>query len=63
MVNAVRKGGIVAFSINEKLLDPKTDKGTGYSNTIQKLIDTGVWKPLNEFDFDEEQAAVPNFAQ
>jgi len=34
MVNALKKGGIVAFSIKEKLLNPKTDKGTGYSTAI-----------------------------
>ena len=49
MVNAVKKGGIVAFSIKDSLLNQKTDKGTGYSTAIQKLIDTGIWKPLNEY--------------
>lgn len=34
MVKALKKGGIAVFSINEKLLDPETDRGTGYSKVI-----------------------------
>ena len=47
MVKALRPGGVAAFSINEKLLDPQTDKGTGYSQAIEKLTNEGVWAPLN----------------
>ena len=43
MVSAVKKGGVVIFTINEKLLNENTDKGTGYSKAIQKLTDSGVW--------------------
>lgn len=32
--------------MDEKLLDPETDKGTGYSKVIQKLVDDGVWKQM-----------------
>lgn len=60
MVSALKKGGIVAFSIKEKLLNPKTDKGTGYSNAIQKLIDDGIWEPIHEVEF-ANQGSFPNF--
>lgn len=48
MVKALRKGGIAVFSINEKLLDPETDMGTGYGKVIKKLTEDGVWAPLND---------------
>lgn len=51
MVKALKKGGIVVFSINEKLLNPQTDKGTGYNKAIQKLVDDGAWQPVNEVEF------------
>ena len=62
MNSAVKKGGIVAFSIKEKLLNPKTDRGTGYSNAIQKLIDNKTWKPLGKAEF-ADTGKVPDFSQ
>ena len=47
MAKALKQGGIAVFTINEKLLDPDTDKGTGYNKVIQKLIDDGVWKQIS----------------
>lgn len=52
MVKALKKGGIAVFSINNKLLNPQTDKGTGYNKAIQKLIDDGVWKSITEVEFE-----------
>ena len=51
MVSAVKKGGIVIFTINEKLLNENTDKGTGYSKAIQKLTDSGVWSSVHDARF------------
>lgn len=59
MVKALKKGGIAVFSISEKLLDPQTDKGTGYSQAIKKLTKDGVWTPLNEMKF-VNQPRVPS---
>ena len=51
MVSAVKKGGIVIFTLNEKLLNENTDKGTGYSKAIQKLTDSGVWSSVHDARF------------
>ena len=51
MVSAVKKGGIVIFTINEKLLNENTDKGTGYSKAIQKLTDSGTWSSVHDAKF------------
>ena len=62
MNDAVKKGGIVAFSIKAKLLNPETDRGTGYSSAIQKLVNNKTWEPLNEFEF-ADTGRVPDFSQ
>ena len=51
MVSSVKKGGIVIFTINEKLLNENTDKGTGYSKAIQKLTDSGAWSSVHDARF------------
>ena len=51
MAKALKKGGIAIFPIDEKLLDPKTDKGTGYGLAIAKLTKDGVWAPLDKREF------------
>ena len=51
MVSAVKKGGIVIFTVNEKLLNENTDKGTGYSRAIQKLTDSGIWSSIHDARF------------
>ena len=52
MVSAVKKGGVVIFTINEKLLNENTDKGTGYSKAIQKLTDSGIWSSVHDARFE-----------
>lgn len=61
MVKALKQGGIAVFSINEKLLDPKTDKGTGYGQEIQKMIDDGIWKQVTSIEGNEKRSHVMIF--
>jgi len=61
MVKALKQGGYAVFSINEKLLDPKTDKGTGYSQEIQKLIDNEAWKPVASVDGADDRSKIMIF--
>ena len=56
MVNAVKKGGIIAFTISEKLLSESTDKGTGYNKAIQKLTDSGVWTSVHDVRFINDKS-------
>ena len=56
MVNAVKKGGIIAFTISEKLLSESTDKGTGYNKAIQKLTDSGVWTFVHDVRFTNDKS-------
>ena len=49
------------FSINEKLLDPETDKGTGYNKVIQKLVDDGSWKQVSSIEGDETRSKIMIF--
>lgn len=61
MVKALKQDGIAVFTIFEKLLDPSTDKGTGYSKVIQKLVDDGVWKQISSSEGTENKAKVMIF--
>jgi len=61
MVKALKTGGIAVFSINEKLLDSETDKGTGYNKAIQKLTDAGAWKHVTSVDDGEQKSKVMIF--
>ena len=54
ITTALKKGGILSLSINERMLKPDTDKKTGYRETIEKLTETGVWKPLTNLEFVRE---------
>lgn len=49
------------FTINEKLLDPETDKGTGYTKVIQKLVDDGAWKHISTSEGSDKKSKVMIF--
>ena len=61
MVKALKQGGVAVFSINEKMLDPETDKGTGYTKAIKKLVDDGTWQEVSSTEGSDGRSRVMIF--
>ena len=43
------------------MLDPETDKGTGYNKVIQKLVEEGAWKEISSSEGTENKSKVMIF--
>jgi len=46
MLNALRPGGHVVFTVSKKHLAEKDSFKTGYRKAISKLIENGSWQPV-----------------